>query len=68
MSTMSFTVPALRTRHVFRWGHLKEHVGEWHHRARSGRELMNLSDRQLRDIGLSRYDTGFKASKPFWLL
>jgi uncharacterized protein YjiS (DUF1127 family) len=67
MSTMNFTVPALRARHALRWGHLKQHVAEWRHRARSGHELMNLSDRQLRDIGLSRCDAGFKLSKPLWL-
>jgi uncharacterized protein YjiS (DUF1127 family) len=67
MSTMSFTIPALRTRRAFRWGHLRQHVAEWRHRTRSGHELMNLSDRQSRDIGLSRCDAGFKASKPFRL-
>jgi uncharacterized protein YjiS (DUF1127 family) len=28
---------------------------------------MNLSDRTLRDIDLTRCDAGFEAPKPFWL-
>jgi uncharacterized protein YjiS (DUF1127 family) len=41
-------------------------VAEWRHRARARLELANLSDLQLRDIGLSRYSANFESSKPFW--
>lgn len=49
------------------WSQLKRHFGKWRRRAYSRHELMNLSDRTLRDIGLSRCDAGFEASKPFWM-
>jgi uncharacterized protein YjiS (DUF1127 family) len=29
-------------------------------------ELESLDDAMLRDIGLSRSEAGFEASKPFW--
>jgi len=45
---------------------IKRVIAEWRNRARSRHELANLSDRQLRDIGLSRYSANFESSKPFW--
>jgi uncharacterized protein YjiS (DUF1127 family) len=42
-------------------------IAEWRTRARSRNELMNLSDKTLLDIGISRYDAGLEASKPFWM-
>lgn len=50
-----------------RWSQVKHHIAEWRTRARSRNELMNLSDRTLRDIGVSRSDAMFEASKPFWM-
>jgi uncharacterized protein YjiS (DUF1127 family) len=41
-------------------------IAEWRHRARGRRELAALSDRCLRDIGLTRYDANREARKPFW--
>ena len=38
----------------------------WHERARQRRHLQDLSDRMLRDIGLSRADVLAEAYKPFW--
>ena len=38
----------------------------WHQRARERRELMQLSDRMLRDIGISRAEAYGEAEKPFW--
>jgi uncharacterized protein YjiS (DUF1127 family) len=38
----------------------------WQQRARDRRQLQSLSDHMLRDIGLSRADVWFEASKPFW--
>lgn len=40
----------------------------WHRRARQRRQLACLSDRMLRDIGLSRADVWTESSKPFWRL
>jgi uncharacterized protein YjiS (DUF1127 family) len=41
-------------------------VGEWRRRLRDRRELAAMSDRSLRDIGLTRYDADCEARKPFW--
>ena len=38
----------------------------WQHRARDRQQLQSLSDRLLRDIGLTRADVFAEASKPFW--
>jgi uncharacterized protein YjiS (DUF1127 family) len=35
-------------------------------RMRQRRALAQLSDRELRDIGLSRYDAEMELRKPFW--
>ena len=50
-----------------RWSQVKRHFAEWYLRARSRNELKNLSDWTLRDIGVSRSDAEFEASKPFWM-
>jgi uncharacterized protein YjiS (DUF1127 family) len=41
-------------------------VSEWRRRSRDRRALAAMSDRSLRDIGLTRYDAACEASKPFW--
>jgi uncharacterized protein YjiS (DUF1127 family) len=41
-------------------------VGEWMHRIESRRELAGLTDRALRDVGITRVDAINEASKPFW--
>jgi uncharacterized protein YjiS (DUF1127 family) len=46
--------------------HLGALLGEWRRRARSRRELAMLSDRCLRDMGVTRYDVDREARKPFW--
>jgi uncharacterized protein YjiS (DUF1127 family) len=38
----------------------------WIDRARQRRQLMALSDLELRDIGISRYDAIHEGDKPFW--
>jgi len=38
----------------------------WRERSRQRRTLHRLDDRMLRDIGLSRADVEYEASKPFW--
>jgi uncharacterized protein YjiS (DUF1127 family) len=45
---------------------LRTLIEEWGRRARGRRELAALSDRCLRDIGLTRYDANREARKPFW--
>lgn len=39
---------------------------EWRRRARGRAELAALSDRELRDIGVTRYDAHHEIGKPFW--
>ena len=41
-------------------------IGERRRRLRDRRALAAMSDRSLRDIGLTRYDAACEASKPFW--
>ena len=50
-----------------RWSLLKTHLGTWRRRAHSRHELMNLSDRTLRDIGVARCDAGIEGPKLFWV-
>jgi uncharacterized protein YjiS (DUF1127 family) len=41
-------------------------LSEWRKRAASRRELANLDDRLLHDIGLTRTDAERELMKPFW--
>lgn len=43
-----------------------ETLRTWRLRARERAQLGRLSDRTLKDIGLTRCATSFEASKPFW--
>lgn len=38
----------------------------WHERAQQRRQLAELDDRFLKDIGVSRGDAANEARKPFW--
>lgn len=38
----------------------------WHERARQRHLLMELDDRMLKDMGISRADAYHEARKPFW--
>jgi len=66
MSTMNIGITTLRPLRVNRWSQLARRIGEWRRRARSRRELMNLSHCDLRDIGASTCDAANEGSKPFW--
>jgi uncharacterized protein YjiS (DUF1127 family) len=46
-------------------GNLIEMIRMWSRRARERRELLDLDDRLLRDIGLTRDDAILLARKPF---
>ncbi|MFZ1090450.1 MAG: DUF1127 domain-containing protein [Xanthobacteraceae bacterium] len=41
-------------------------IREWRRRSRDRRALAAMSDSSLWDIGLTRYDADWEASKPFW--
>jgi len=38
----------------------------WQDRAKSRHQLAELDDRLLKDIGISRIDAHYEATKPFW--
>lgn len=52
---------------VEQWGHLRHRFFQWRRYVHLCRELMSLSDEELRDIGLSRTEVNIAASKVFWL-
>ena len=41
-------------------------VETWAGKSQQRRQLGRLSERELRDIGLSRYDAEMELRKPFW--
>jgi uncharacterized protein YjiS (DUF1127 family) len=43
-----------------------EQVMAWFERTRQRRQLQQLGDHMLKDIGLSRADVEAEISKPFW--
>jgi uncharacterized protein YjiS (DUF1127 family) len=49
------------------WSQMKHRIMQWRRRARARHELQNLSDRTLRDLGITRCDANYEASKPFWM-
>jgi uncharacterized protein YjiS (DUF1127 family) len=61
-----------------RWRHRSSHapvrplarlvaaLADWRRRIRSRAELLRFSDRQLRDIGVTRADVVREHAKPFW--
>jgi len=44
-----------------------QRIATWLRRATLRRELTNLSDRALQDIGVSRHHVSIEACKPFWM-
>jgi len=49
-----------------RLNQVRRRFGEWKRRWYSRCQLIGLSDGDLHDIGLSRYDALQEAAKPFW--
>jgi uncharacterized protein YjiS (DUF1127 family) len=49
-----------------RFAYAFEQVLAWLERARQRRQLQQLGDHMLKDIGLSRADVEAETSKPFW--
>ena len=41
-------------------------VKMWWRRMEDRRTLATMSDQSLRDIGITRYEAYYEASKPFW--
>lgn len=67
MSILSKKIKIVRPPRLLSWSHVKQGLTSWSRRARSRKELMNLSDRCLDDIGIARRSSGLKACKPFWI-
>jgi uncharacterized protein YjiS (DUF1127 family) len=45
---------------------LLRRIAEWQRRSAERRELMMLTDRDLRDIRITRSEANAEANKPFW--
>jgi uncharacterized protein YjiS (DUF1127 family) len=41
-------------------------IDRWWRRSREREILTTMSDRELKDIGITRYDAQYEAHKPFW--
>ncbi|RLA37661.1 MAG: hypothetical protein DRR03_02085 [Gammaproteobacteria bacterium] len=41
-------------------------VVTWHERSRQRRQLLDLDDRLLKDVGISRADALAASARPFW--
>jgi uncharacterized protein YjiS (DUF1127 family) len=67
VSMMNINLSISRPYQLSRWRQAMCYIAEWRIRARSSNELMNLSDGLLQDIGVSRFNAEFEASKPFWM-
>jgi uncharacterized protein YjiS (DUF1127 family) len=67
MSTMSLDVMTVLPRRVLRLSQVDQNLAEWQHRAGARDEPTGLSDRFLKDIGISRWVSDFEARKPLWL-
>lgn len=67
MSTMKLSETTFRPHRASWWTRLQYQIVEWRRRVRSRHELMRLDDESLHDIGVSRCEAEFEASKPFWL-
>jgi uncharacterized protein YjiS (DUF1127 family) len=48
------------------WRRVGQWFRRWHHRYRIRHDLALWSERELRDIGLSRSDIACEIEKPFW--
>jgi uncharacterized protein YjiS (DUF1127 family) len=60
-----------RHRHALHWHRRGDRgwialVKVWWRRMQDRRTLATMNDQTLRDIGITRYDAFYEASKPFW--
>lgn len=60
------SVGTLSTRIFNAFRQLGEGLATWQRRVEYRQHLLELDERLLRDIGLSRYDALKEAAKPFW--
>lgn len=67
----SLHIPAVGAEKLGAWlaglsGRIVGTLRTWQTRARQRRELRELDDATLRDVGLTRAQANFSADKPFW--
>jgi uncharacterized protein YjiS (DUF1127 family) len=67
MTTLNKNIKTARPSRLLTLSHVKQGFANLSRRARSRKELMNLDDRCLNDIGIARHSSGLKACKPFWM-
>ena len=63
----TITMTKMRSHRTLNWNLLTQRFAEWRWRFRSRRELEELSDASLRDIGITRCDVHRELHKPFWM-
>jgi len=61
------TMTKMRSHRTLNWNLLRQRLAEWRGRFRSRRELEELSDASLRDIGITRGDVHRELHMPFWM-
>jgi len=66
MSTIIMDFATVPNRKL-RWSEFRHTIDEWRRRARSRRELANLSQMDLLDIGICPSDASREVYKPFWM-
>ncbi len=63
----SFTHESMTNHHEHGlFAQIGETLHVWRARQRARRQIAELSDRDLHDVGLSWSDVAFEAEKPFW--
>ena len=67
MTTFNKNTKTARPSRLLSLIRVRQGIANWSRRARSRKELMNLSDRCLNDIGIARHSSGLKSCKPFWM-
>lgn len=65
-ATISSRSSSFRAKPISAFARLVDTVLSWMDISRQRRHLLELDDRLLRDIGLSRVDVEAEAAKPFW--
>lgn len=60
------SVDALSAKNLNFFNGLADLLATWQRRIEYRQHLLELDERLLRDIGLSRYDALKEAAKPFW--
>ncbi|WP_349371548.1 DUF1127 domain-containing protein [Salinarimonas sp.] len=66
LAVLPAAAPALPARTPSALARVVATILQWRRRAAGRRALAEMSPRMLADIGVSRFEAGEEASKPFW--